>query len=108
MKMPRQKPIPVTSQEREILEERKHLYEQTTGTRGDWGLFLNNITLLGLAAAGVYNLASIESRGQYSVNLKCGHCRHIFLMALPHEAGQALLIPCPKCRKELVIDLVAR
>lgn len=105
MKTPRQKPIPVTSQERAVLEERKRLWEQHTGERGDWGDFLQAMTLLGLAAGGIHLLAQATSRSHSSVSVVCPSCKEKFLMALAEKSGRALQISCPHCRQDMVVAL---
>lgn len=102
---PRQRPIPVTRQERELLEERKRRYEESTGDRGDWGAFLRTVTLLGLAAAGVYTLGRVIARSRQSINVECAGCRGTFVVALPDQVGRAVHITCPYCGVELVVHL---
>lgn len=46
--VPRQRPIPVTFEERTQLDKMKASYEEITGQRCDWGKFLIDICLLGL------------------------------------------------------------
>jgi peptide subunit release factor 1 (eRF1) len=105
MKTPRQKPIPVTSEERAVLEERKRLWEQHTGKRGDWGDFLETMTLLGLAAGGVHPLAQARSRSRNSVDVECPSCEKKFVMAVAEQLGWAVLISCPHCTQEMVVAL---
>lgn len=105
MKTPRQKPIPVTSEERTVLEERKRLWEQHTGDSGDWGHFLETMTLLGLAAGGVYPLTEATSRSRNSVSVVCPLCGKDFLVALAEKSGRAVRIGCPHCRRDVVIAL---
>jgi len=101
----RQRPIPVTSQEREVLDKRKKKYEKSTGDSGDWGEFLATITLLGLAAAGIYKLVKAAKQPGQSVNVECIACRQTFVMALPNQVNRAVYIRCPHCQAELVVDL---
>lgn len=105
MAEPRQRPIPVTSQERAALEQQKRRYEQFSGDRGDWGKFLSAVTLLGLAALGIYHLARGTRRSDQAVNVECCVCRESFLMAIPNEVGRAVYVLCPHCNAELVVDL---
>lgn len=102
---PRQRPISVTSKEREVLERRKHLYETSTGRKGDWGEFLDTIVLLGLAATGVYTLVKAIRRSEQSVDFTCGECEKTFVMAVPSGVGQAVYTTCPHCSAELVVDI---
>jgi len=102
---PRQKPIPITRQERALLEDQKRRYEQSTGDRGDWGKFLGTIALLGLAAAGIYALSRATSRTKQSVNVRCEICRKTFIMAVPNRADRAIYTTCPHCGGELVVYL---
>ncbi len=105
MNKPRQRPIPVTSQERDILEQHKDRYEQSTGDRGDWGKFLGTMTLLGLAAAGIYGLAKATTRSRQSVDVECIECGEMFVMAVPNQRDQAIYTTCPHCGYELVVYL---
>lgn len=105
MTEPRQRPIPVTRQERATLDERKRRYEESTGDQGDWGRFLGTMTLLGLAAAGIYALARVRERSANSVNVECATCGRTFLMAVPDQVGGAVYITCPHCGEELVVHL---
>ena len=101
----RQRPIPVTSRERAVLDQRKKKYETSTGDSGDWGKFLSNITLLGLAAAGIYALVKAVKKSDQSVDVQCKACRETFVMALPAQVDRAVYVRCPSCQEELVVDL---
>lgn len=99
----RQRPIPVTGTERELLQQQKTRYEEGTGDRGDWGKFLGTITLLGLAAAGIYNLVKASARSQQSVDVQCSECSGKFIMAVSHRSDRAIYTICPHCGTELVV-----
>ena len=99
--MPRQQPIPVTTEERQVLNERKSLYERHTGDVGDWGHFLNSITLLGLAVAGVYPLVKGERTRRNATEVQCPSCEMI-LWFFDHDREGVLLVPCPACDTEYV------
>ena len=101
----RQRPIPVTGRERELLEEQKKRYEESTGDTGDWGKFLGTITLLGLAAAGIYSLAKASTRSQQSVDVQCKQCGETFIMAISDRSDRAVHTVCPYCRTEVVVYL---
>jgi len=101
----RQKPIPVTSTERELLQKQKKRYEEGTGDTGDWGKFLGTITLLGLAAAGIYGLAKASARSQQSVDVQCSECSEKFIMAISSHSDRAVHTVCPYCGAELVVYL---
>lgn len=105
MSEPRQKPIPVTRQERASLEQHRRRYEDTTGDRGDWGKFLGTIVLLGLAAAGIYSLAKASEKSAQTGNIQCPVCKRDFLMAVPTGTGRVIYTKCPLCKAELVVDL---
>ena len=105
MPNPRQRPIPVTSAERDRLQAAKSRYEQATGDAGDWGKFLGTISLLGLAAAGVYALGKAAARSVQSVDVECYACGRSFLMAVPDGTPRAVLTVCPHCGREVVADL---
>jgi len=102
---PRQRPIPVTSQERRFLEEQKQRYENNSGDTGDWGQFLGSMALLGLAAIGIYALANAINRTPQSVDVRCSVCNNSFLMALPTEVRRVLYTRCPHCQSEIVVTL---
>lgn len=103
----RQRPIPVTSKERADLEDYKNRYEQRTGDTGDWGKFLGTVTLLGLAAAGVYTLAKATARSRQSVDVECAECGETFIMAVPNRVDRVIYTTCPHCGEELVVYLGA-
>ena len=105
MNEPRQRPIPVTRQERAILEQQKKRYEAKTGDSGDWGEFLGTVALLGLAAAGVYALVGATRRSPQSVDVICSGCSKDFVMAVPVGTGRAVQTTCPHCGLELVVNL---
>lgn len=104
MEKRRQRPIPVTSRERVLLEQHKKRYEKSTGDTGDWGNFLSTIALLGLAAAGIYMLVKAAKETDNSVSTQCGVCGQTFLIAMPDQVGRAVYIKCPHCKAELVVD----
>ena len=62
MTEPRQKSIGVTPKEKERLAKAKQLYEESTGDKADWGSFLGAVSVLGLAALGVYKLVKSSKR----------------------------------------------
>ena len=101
----RQRPIPVTSRERAVLDQRKKKYEKSTGLSGDWGKFLGEITLLGLAAAGIYMLVKGTKHSEQSVDVQCKACGETFVLALPAQVDRAVHVQCPDCQAELVVDL---
>ena len=101
----RQRPIPVTNHERAFLEEQKKRYETSSGETGDWGKFLGTVTLLGLAAAGIYSLVNASRRSSQSVDVRCAVCQNVFVMALPTGCGNAVYTRCPHCQSELVVNL---
>lgn len=103
----RQKPIPVTSDEREFLNEQKERYETRSGDTGDWGKFLETMALLGLAAAGIYILVKALQVNRRSANVRCSNpgCGKDFTVALQPGAAKAILVNCPHCQAELVVQL---
>lgn len=105
MTEPRQRPMPVTRQERVALEQHKLRYEQATGDTGDWGKFLGTVALLGLAGTGIYALVKATERSPQSVDVRCCRCNGSFIMAVPSGTGRALYTTCPGCGAELVVDL---
>jgi len=102
---PRQRPIPVTSQERETINLYKSRYEQATGTPGDWGDFLDTVVKLGLAALGIYALSKAMSGPGRSVTVKCLKCASNFLLAVPAGTPRAVHTGCPHCSTEMIVDL---
>jgi hypothetical protein len=105
MSEPRQRPIPVTRGERDVLDTYKRKYQDRTGETPDWGKFLGTIVLLGLAAAGIYGLARATRRSTQSVDVQCCECQQRFLMAVPSGTDRAVQTMCPHCNTELVVDL---
>ena len=107
MAEPRQRPIPVTRQERDRLDEHKRRYQEATGDSGDWGSFLGTIALMGLAALGIYGLARATRRSTNSVTVDCPSCAEAFTVALPEPEPRVVETICPYCNAELVVDLGA-
>ena len=103
--LPRQRPISVTGEEHRALENQRRHYEDATGNRGDWGNFLGAISLLGLAALGIYALARATERSERSVKVECPICKKVFPMALPGEPAAIVQVPCPYCDTDLVVNL---
>jgi hypothetical protein len=102
---PRQRPISVTGYEHQALDSQRRRYEDATGDRGDWGKFLGTMSLLGLAAIGIYGLAKAIERSERSVKIKCSNCHKVFPMALPSEPVTIVQVPCPYCDTDLVVNL---
>ena len=101
----RQRPISLTSGDRDTLDQYKIRYEESTGERTDWGTFLGTVALLGLAAAGVYHLARANKRSPQTVDVECFECGEMFIMAVPQGVDRAVYTSCPACDAELVVDL---
>jgi len=101
----RQRPISITSSDRDVLDSYKRLYEESTGESIDWGKFLGTVALLGLAAAGVYNLVRANKRSPQTVDVECFECGSTFVMAVPTGTDRAIHTRCPECDAELVVDL---
>lgn len=102
---PRQKPISISTVERKQLNEQKRRYEESTGDTSDWGKFLGTISLLGLAALGIYGLAKAIERSHQSVKVRCPSCHRVFPLALSNEAISFAHVPCPYCHTDLVVNL---
>jgi len=101
----RQRPIPVTDQERSLLEKQRELYEAKSGKTDDWGDFLGTIALLGLAAAGIYALANATRQTPQSAQVECSQCHKVFILALPNQAQRVVYTRCPHCQFDLVVNL---
>ena len=97
----KRKSIVVTFKEKEKLESAKHLYEQHTGDGGDWGKFLGTISMLGLAALGIYKLAQASRKKRKSV---CPVCDREFSIAYGDDLPAVAYITCPHCGEELVVE----
>ncbi len=101
----RQKPISVTSRDRAFIDSHKKRYDESIGEETDWGTFLGTVALLGLAAAGVYNLVRANKRSPQTVDVECFECGSTFVMAVPTGTDRAVYTMCPECDAELVVDL---
>jgi len=101
----KQRPISVSSHDRAVLDSQKQRFDRVTGQKSDWGSFLATITLLGLAAAGVYHLVRAANRTPQSLDVECDQCHGTFLMALPPGSDRAIYTTCPRCNTELVVYL---
>ena len=95
----------MTGQEHQTLENHRRHYESVTGDRGDWGKFLGTMSLLGLAAIGIYGFAKAIERSERSVKVECPKCDKVFPMALPSEPVTIVEVPCPYCDTDLVVNL---
>ena len=105
MTQPRQRHIPLNIGEREEMDRRKRDYEDKTGDVGDWGKFLANVSLAGLAALGVYTMAEATKRAPTVWQVNCSSCRVGFPIQAPNPPPWRLAqVKCPNCSAELVID----
>jgi hypothetical protein len=104
---PRQRHIPLNIDERLGLDQRKRDYEDRTGDVGDWGKFLGTVSLAGLAALGVYEMAQAIKRAPTVWQVDCSGCGVGFPIQVPNPPPWRLaLVKCPGCGAELVIDFV--
>ena len=101
MDEPRQKTIGITAREKATLERAKHLYENKTGEKTDWGGFLGAVTALGLTVLGIYKLANSTRKNPTT---RCPLCRKKFPIAHSGELPAVVYITCPYCEAELVVD----
>lgn len=101
----RQRPIPVTREERAHLDEHKRRFENATGSSGDWGAFLRTITLIGLGALGIYGFARAVKRSTESATILCPGCGANFAVSIQSPQPRVVEVVCPNCNAELVADL---
>ncbi len=101
----RQRPISISDHARTQLDVQKQRYDQATGEKTDWGNFLGTVTLLGLAAVGIYKLVEATQRSAQSVDVKCAFCQETFVMAVPSGTARVIYTTCPECGGELVVNL---
>ena len=103
MTEPRQKSIGVTPREKERLEKAKQLYEKKTGGKADWGSFLGAVSVLGLAALGVYKLVKSSKKNPTTT---CAVCGQKFSIAYSENLPPVVYVTCPNpnCQEELVVD----
>lgn len=103
MTEPRQKSIGVTPKEKERLAKAKQLYEERTGDKADWGSFLGAISVLGLAALGVYKLVKSSRKNPTTT---CAVCGRKFSIAYSEDLPPVVYVTCPNpnCQAELVVD----
>ena len=105
MTQPRQRHIPLSIDERRVLDRRKREYEDRTGDTGDWGKFLGIISLAGLAALGIYAMAQVTKRAPTVWQVDCSRCGMGFPIQVPNPPPWRLAqVRCPSCSNELVID----
>ena len=105
VRMRRQRPIPVTSAERERLERFKEQFEASTGSQGDWGQFLEAVVKLGLVALGTYLLAKVIQSADESKTVQCPACSKTFVMTHAGVRSPVVDVSCPHCQKALVVKL---
>ena len=103
MSEPRQKSIGVTPREKEKLRKAKQLYEERTGDKADWGSFLGAVSVLGLAALGVYKLVKSSKKNPTTT---CAVCGRKFSIAYSEGLPPVVYVTCPNpnCQEELVVD----
>ena len=105
MTQPRQRHIPLNIEERRELDRRKRDYEDSTGDCGDWGKFLSNVSLAGLAALEVYTMASVTKRAPTIWQVACSQCGVRFPIQVPNPVPRRLAqVRCLNCSRELVVD----
>lgn len=105
MSQPRQRHIPLSIDDRRVLDWRKREYEDRTGDTGDWGKFLGIISLAGLAALGIYAMAQATKRAPTVWQVNCSLCGEGFPIQVPNPPPWRLAqVRCPNCSSELVID----
>ena len=105
MTQPRQRHIPLSIDDRRVLDRRKREYEDRTGDTGDWGKFLGIISLAGLAALGIYAMAEATKRAPTVWQVDCSHCGMGFAVQVPNPPPWRLAqVRCPNCSSELVVD----
>ncbi len=101
----RQRPIPVTDDERKFLEQQRAAYAQKGEESSDWGEFLAVAALLGAVFLGVYLLANQVQQSGQSASIVCPQCARAFAMLLPAEFNRYCQVNCPLCTAGLVVDL---
>jgi len=103
MTEPRQKSIGVTPREKKELENAKQLYEKKTGGKADWGSFLGAVSVLGLAALGIYKLVGSSKKNPTTT---CPVCHRKFSIAYSDNLPPVVYVTCPNpnCQEELVVD----
>ena len=106
MAEPRQKSIGVTPMEKEKLAKAKQLYEKRTGDKVDWGSFLGAVSVLGLAALGVYKMVKSSKKNPTAT---CAVCGKKFSIAYSESLPPVVYVTCPNpsCQEELVVDFSA-
>lgn len=104
MPEPRQRPIPVTTEERKKLYSAKRLFEKRTGKEGDWGEFLGAVALLGLVAVGLIAVGKIINATQSSATVRCPHCAKSFALVIPGDPRPVFEVDCPNCQEGMVIN----
>ena len=100
----RQTSIGLTPKEKASLEKGKHLYEQKTGDKADWGGFLGVVAALGLATLGVYKLVSSSKKNPTAT---CAVCGEKFSIAYSGDLPPVVYVTCPNCQAELVVEFKA-
>lgn len=103
MTEPRQKSIGITPKEKERLEKDKQLYEEKTGGKADWGSFLGAVSVLGLAALGIYKIVNSNKKNPVATCVVCGRK---FSIAYSDDLPPVVHVTCPNpnCEAELVVN----
>jgi len=101
---PRQRPIAVRTEDREVIQRYKRKYDRRVRKDTDWATFLKGGLLLGLAALGVDYFLGQVRQNNGATAVRCGHCDHVFPAALPvGQPGNTVQIQCPQCRNMLIV-----
>ncbi|MBE0479730.1 MAG: hypothetical protein IBX68_01995 [Dehalococcoidia bacterium] len=104
MPHPRQRHIPLSVAHRLEMDRRKREYEDRTGDCGDWGKFLQTVTLAGLAALGVYAEGKVSRLGLNAWRVSCP-CGSSFPVQTPNPPPWRLAqTTCPSCGGDIVVD----
>jgi hypothetical protein len=103
----RQRHVPLRVDDRLELDQRKRDYEERTGDAGDWGRFLEVVTLAGMAALGIYSVAQVGRLDSVIWKVRCPSCGVRFPVKAPSPPPWRLSrVTCVKCGTELVLDFV--
>lgn len=105
--MSRQQPIPVTTEQRRILNEMKFKYEEATGDKGSWGHFLISIGNLAMISSKITPAIEIVKLHKYSVDVRCV-CRENFSLSLQGIWLKTFTISCPFCESLSVVNLLEK
>jgi len=105
MPNPNQSNLPVSKEERELLNIAKNKYEGEHGS-GDWGKFLVGLAAGYLLSRGLAERAKVVKQGRgLQFHVHCPHCQNSTMLIVKGQPASADTIICPHCNQQFVVAI---